>query len=160
MPIRHLGRYVLTKFWRNLMCVHFACWFDMEWPFYYCSLLYLFKETSTIASTLERSEEHHWPARLYASRTTLPNLLRIERRGNCFLSCLFNSFGTIVLSFERSKTSQVFLALLVHHALSSTEVCGLQVRLYLRMLTYFKSSNCARNRPRASCKLKNTKEQA
>ena len=115
-----------------------------------CSLSYLFKETSTIASTLERSEERHWPARLYASWTTLP---RSERRGNCFLSCLFKSFGTIVSSFERSETSPVFLALLVHHALACSEGCGLQVRLYLRMLIHFNSGNSARNRPRASCKL-------
>ena len=86
------------------------------------------KETSSIASTLERTEERHWPARLYASLTTLPSLSQSKRQGNCFLSCLFKSFGTIVSSFERSETSPVFLALLVHHALASSEGCGLQVR--------------------------------
>ena len=105
-----------------------------------CSLSYQFKETSTIASTLEQSEECHWPARLYASWTTLPTCSRSERRGNCFLSCLFKSFG-----FERSETWQVFLALLVHHALACSEGCGLQVRLYLRMLIHFNSGNSARN---------------
>ena len=39
--------------------------------------------------------------------------------------------------FERSETSPVFLALLVHHALACSEGCGLQVRLYLRMLIHF-----------------------
>ena len=69
-----------------------------------CSLSYLFKETSTIASILERSEERHWPARLYASWITLPSLSQSERRGNCFLSCLLKSFGTIVWA-ERNVAS-------------------------------------------------------
>ena len=81
----------------------------------------------TITSTLERSKERHWPARLYTSWTTLPSLSHSQRRGNCFLSCPFKSFGTIVSSFERSETSPVFLALLVHHALACSEGCGLQV---------------------------------
>ena len=92
-----------------------------------CSLSYLFKETSTIALTLEQSEERHWPPRLYASWTTLPNLSRSERQGNCFLSCLFKSFGTIISSFKQSETLPVFLALLVYHTLACSVGCSLQV---------------------------------
>ena len=124
-----------------------------------CSLSYLFRETSTITSTLERSEERHWSARLCASWTTLPSLSRSERRGNCFLSCLFKSSGTIVSSFERSETSPVFLALLVHHALACSEGCGLQVRLYLRMLIHFATVQGTDQEHHASFK-KNTEEQA
>ena len=92
-----------------------------------CSLSYLLKEISTIASTLERSEECHWPARLYTSWTVRYSASCQARGEVTFLSCLFKLFGAIV-SFERSETSPIFLAVSVH-ALACSEGCGLQVHL-------------------------------
>ena len=116
-----------------------------------CSLSYLFKETSTIASTLERSEERHGPQdctqaglRYRASREAIGEV-------TVFCHACLNRSALQYRRLSGAKRRQSFrLALLAHHALTCSEGCGLQVRLYLRMLIHFNSGNSARNTP---CKL-------
>ena len=87
---------------------------------------YLFKETYIGAE-----RECRWPVKLRNSYSQggLPSFSRSERRSNCFLSCLFRSSNTIILTFERSEN-----VVRLSGPLACIEGCGLQVRLYLCIL--------------------------